>query len=237
MQAVVITGAAGGMGGATVALFKARGYIVIGTDREKSDNSDFFVTGDVADENTWQKISALIESEKLSVCSLINIAGRNYFDLITDAKKSEWINMFEVNVVAMVLGIKHLTPFLRKNGNSSVVNMSSIAAQIGTSGYSAYVASKGAVDSLTKALALELAPEIRVNAVAPGWIETQFTVAGLNLSEDPVAFRKQAEQMHALNRIGLPEEIAKAIFFLATPDSSFVTGTTLTADGGYLIKN
>jgi len=237
MKAVVITGAAGGMGGATVALFKARGYKVIGTDREKSDNSDFFVTGDVADESTWQKITALIESEKLNVCSLINIAGRNYYDLITDAKKSEWINMFEVNVVAMVLGIKHLTPFLRKNSDSSVVNMSSIAAQIGTTGYSAYVASKGAVDSLTKALALELAPEIRVNAIAPGWIETQFTVAGLNLSEDPVAFRKQAEQMHALNRIGLPEEIAKAIFFLATSDSSFVTGTTLTADGGYLIKN
>jgi NAD(P)-dependent dehydrogenase (short-subunit alcohol dehydrogenase family) len=237
MKAVVITGAAGGMGGATVALFKAQGYKVIGTDREKSDNCDFFVTGDVADESTWQKITALIESEKLSVCSLINIAGRNYYDLITDAKKSEWINMFEVNVVAMVLGIKHLTPFLRKNSDSSVVNMSSIAAQIGTTGYSAYVASKGAVDSLTKALALELAPEIRVNAIAPGWIETQFTVAGLNLSEDPVAFRKQAEQMHALNRIGLPEEIAKAIFFLATSDSSFVTGTTLTADGGYLIKN
>jgi NAD(P)-dependent dehydrogenase (short-subunit alcohol dehydrogenase family) len=237
MKAVVITGAAGGMGGATVALFKARGYKVIGTDREKSDNSDFFVVGDVADESTWQKITALIESEKLSVCSLINIAGRNYYDLITDAKKSEWINMFEVNVVAMVLGIKHLAPFLRKNSDSSVVNMSSIAAQIGTTGYSAYVASKGAVDSLTKALALELAPEIRVNAVAPGWIETQFTVAGLNLSEDPVAFRKQAEQMHALNRIGLPDEIAKAIFFLATSDSSFVTGTTLTADGGYLIKN
>ena len=175
--------------------------------------------------------------EKLNVCSLINIAGRNYFDLITEAKKSEWINMFEVNVVAMVLGIKHLTPYLRKSSDATVVNMSSIAAQIGTTGYAAYVASKGAVDSLTKALALELAPQIRVNAVAPGWIETQFTVAGLNLSEDPAAFRKQAEQMHALNRIGLPEEIAKVIFFLATTESSFVTGTTLVADGGYLIKN
>ena len=237
MKSVVITGAAGGMGGASVELFKARGYTVIGTDREKSDNADFFVTGDVADEQTWQKITALIESEKLNVCSLINIAGRNYFDLITEAKKSEWINMFEVNVVAMVLGIKHLTPYLRKNSDATVVNMSSIAAQIGTTGYAAYVASKGAVDSLTKALALELAPQIRVNAVAPGWIETQFTVAGLNLSEDPAAFRKQAEQMHALNRIGLPEEIAKVIFFLATAESSFVTGTTLVADGGYLIKN
>lgn len=68
--------------------------------------------------------------------------------------------MFEVNVVAMVLGIKHILPFLRKSNHASIVNMSSIAAQIGTSGYSAYVATKGAVDSLTKALALELAPEV-----------------------------------------------------------------------------
>ena len=237
MQAVVITGAAGGMGGASVELFKARGYTVIGTDREKSDNADFFVTGDVADEQTWQKITALIESEKLNVCSLINIAGRNYFDLITEAKKSEWLNMLEVNVVAMVLGIKHMTPYLRKAKDATVVNMSSISAQIGTSGYAAYVATKGAVDSLTKALSLELAPSIRVNAVAPGWIETPFTVAGLNLNPDPVAYRKTVEGMHALNRVGTPDEIAKVIYFLTSEESSFMTGAIVTADGGYLIKN
>jgi NAD(P)-dependent dehydrogenase (short-subunit alcohol dehydrogenase family) len=101
----------------------------------------------------------------------------------------------------------------------------------------AYVATKGAVDSLTKALALELAPQIRVNAVAPGWIETPFTVAGLNLSADPIAYRKEAEGMHALNRVGLPDEIAKVIYFLATEESSFMTGSIVVADGGYLIKN
>ena len=237
MKTVVITGAAGGMGSATATLFKSKGYQVLGTDREDITGVDFQVLGDVADEVTWQKISTVIEQNKLEISSLINIAGRNYFDLITEAKKGEWLNMFEVNVVAMVMGIKHMTPFLRKAKAATIVNMSSISAQIGTSGYAAYVATKGAVDSLTKALALELAPAIRINAVAPGWIETPFTVAGLNLSPDPVAYRKEAEQMHALNRVGTPEDIAKVIYFLASEDSSFVTGSIVTADGGYLIKN
>jgi 3alpha(or 20beta)-hydroxysteroid dehydrogenase len=237
MKTVIVTGAAGGMGSATVNLFKSKGYKVLTTDRIDASGSDFHVVGDVSDEITWQKITKIIDVEALEISSLINIAGRNYFDLITEAKKHEWLNMFEVNVVAMVLGIKHILPFLRKNNHASIVNMSSIAAQIGTSGYSAYVATKGAVDSLTKALALELAPEVRINAVAPGWIETPFTVEGLNLNPDPVAYRKAVEGMHALNRVGTPEEIAKVIYFLASDESTFMTGSIVTSDGGYLIKN
>ena len=237
METVVITGAAGGMGSAVAALFRSKGYQVLGTDCQEIAGVDFQVVGDVADEVTWGKISTVIEQNDLEVVSLINIAGRNYFNLVDDAIKSEWLNMFEVNVVAMVIGIKHLVPYLRKAKAASIVNMSSISAQIGTSGYSAYVATKGAVDSLTKALALELAPQIRINAVAPGWIETPFTVAGLNLTPDPVAHRKKAEQMHALNRVVTPEEIAKVIYFLASSESSFLTGSIVVADGGYLIKN
>lgn len=237
MKTVVITGAAGGMGNAAVTLFKSKGYRVLGTDQKKLTGADYQVIGDVSDEETWRKITKIIDHDKLELLSLINIAGRNYFDAITEAKKEEWLNMFEINVVAMVIGIKNLLPYLRKNKGASIVNMSSIAAQIGTSGYAAYVSSKGAVDSLTKALALEIAPEVRINAVAPGWIETPFTVAGLNLNPDPIAYRKSVEQMHALNRVGTPEEIAKVIYFLASEDSSFLTGSIVTADGGYLIKN
>ena len=137
----------------------------------------------------------------------------------------------------MVIGIKHLSPLLKKIPNATIVNMSSISAHIGSVGYAAYVATKGAVDSLTKSLALELAPHIRVNAVAPGWIETPFTVEGLNLADDPVAYRKNVENMHALKRVGTAEEIANVIYFLTSKESSFVTGSILTADGGYLIKN
>ena len=91
MKTVVITGAAGGMGSATATLFKSKGYQVLGTDREDITGVDFQVVGDVADEVTWKKISTVIEQEGLEVVSLINIAGRNYFDLVDDAKKSEWL--------------------------------------------------------------------------------------------------------------------------------------------------
>ena len=237
MSTVVITGSAGGMGGTTAELFRSKGFNVIGLDLKPSENVDFSFVGQVYDENIWEEVSQHIETNKLEVSSLINIAGRNYFDEIEEARLDQWRDMFDVNVLGMVMGIKHMTHFLKKCENATIVNMSSISAHIGSVGYAAYVATKGAVDSLTKSLALELAPNIRVNAVAPGWIETPFTVAGLNLADDPVAYRKNVEAMHALNRVGTTREIASAIYFLTSSESTFITGSILTADGGYLIKN
>ena len=237
MKTVVVTGAAGGMGGAVARLFRSKGFTVIGLDLKPSENTDHSFVGDVYDEKIWEEITGFIGSNKLEVSSLINIAGRNYFDKIEEASLDQWRDMFDVNVLGMVIGIKHLTPFLKKSHNATIVNMSSISAHIGSVGYAAYVATKGAVDSLTKSLALELAPNIRVNAVAPGWIETPFTVEGLNLADDPVAYRKNVENMHALKRVGTAEEIASVIYFLTSEESSFITGSVLTADGGYLIKN
>lgn len=86
MKTVIVTGAAGGMGSATVNLFKSKGYRVLTTDRIDASGSDFHVVGDVSDEITWQKITKIIDVEALEISSLINIAGRNYFDLITEAK-------------------------------------------------------------------------------------------------------------------------------------------------------
>lgn len=237
MATVVVTGAAGGMGAAVTKLFRSKGFSVISLDLKPSENADYSFVGDVYDEKVWAEITEFIVSNKLEVSSLINIAGRNYFDTIEEAQLDQWRDMFDVNVLGMVIGIKHITPFLKKSQNATIVNMSSISAHIGSVGYAAYVATKGAVDSLTKSLALELAPKIRVNAVAPGWIETPFTVEGLNLADDPVAYRKNVENMHALKRVGTAEEIASVIYFLTSEESSFITGSILTADGGYLIKN
>jgi len=220
-----------------VQLFRSKGFTIIGLDLKPSPSVDYSFVGDVHDEDIWEEISNCIRSNNLEVSSLINIAGRNYFDKIEDARLDEWRDMFDVNVLGMVIGIKHMVPFLKKTKSASIVNMSSISAHIGSIGYAAYVASKGAVDSLTKSLALELAPNIRVNAVAPGWIETPFTVEGLNLAEDPEAYRRSVEAMHALKRVGTAEEIAAVIYFLSSEASSFMTGSIVTADGGYLIKN
>lgn len=236
---VVVTGASGGIGIQTCQLLQNEGYFVIGTDRfcNVKDSSDKFFQGDVTDESLWMLISTYIKNEYGRCDGLVNIAGINYLSQIQDTSLDSWREMFNVNVVGMVAGIKHLTPLLRLGQSSSIVNMSSIAAQIGSDGYSAYSATKGAIDSLTKGLALELAPKIRVNAVAPGWIETQFTVEGLEKSDDPMAYRKEVEKMHALGRVGLPVEIANVIAWLLGEKASFLTGTTVTADGGYLVKN
>jgi NAD(P)-dependent dehydrogenase (short-subunit alcohol dehydrogenase family) len=129
-----------------------------------------------------------------------------------------------------------MAPLLKKNNAASIVNMSSISGYIGSIGYAAYCTTKGAIDSLTKSLALELAPEIRVNAIAPGWIETPFTVEGLEKSADPVTYRKEVEAMHALNRVGTPDEIARSIFWMAD-GATFMTGSVVIVDGGYMIKN
>jgi NAD(P)-dependent dehydrogenase (short-subunit alcohol dehydrogenase family) len=239
MKVAVITGALGGIGLETSKLFKERGYTVIGTDFADSTDSTFerYFKGSITDEKMWQEIQDYISQKHGHLDSLVNIAGRNYFDQIESTNLAEWRDMFDVNVIGMVASIKYLSPLLKKSEQGAIVNMSSISASIGSDGYAAYCATKGAVDSLTKSLALELAPEIRVNAIAPGWIETPFTLDGLQKSSDPVAYRKKVESMHALNRVGLPAEIAKSIFWISGPEASFMTGSVVVVDGGYIIKN
>jgi NAD(P)-dependent dehydrogenase (short-subunit alcohol dehydrogenase family) len=235
---VVVTGASGGMGLHTCKVFKDHGFEVIGTDRHSVDKLavDHFFQGEITDEKMWLEIARKIESSNGHLDSLVNIAGRNYLANISEAELDEWRNMMEVNILGMVVAIKHTAPLLKKAPNAAIVNMSSISGYIGSVGYAAYCATKGAIDSLTKSLALELAPEVRVNAIAPGWIETPFTVEGLEKSDDPVAYRKEVEAMHALNRVGTAEEIAKSIFWLAD-GATFMTGSVVIVDGGYMIKN
>jgi NAD(P)-dependent dehydrogenase (short-subunit alcohol dehydrogenase family) len=237
-RVAVVTGASGGMGSATVREFKSKGYVVIGVDSKgNSAECDHFFQGDICDESLWGAIATAISEQYGKVDALVNIAGRNYLSLIDSADLAQWRNMFEVNVIGMVTSIKHLKRLLDKGEAPAIVNMSSISGYIGSVGYAAYCSTKGAVDSLTKSLALELAPKIRVNAIAPGWIETPFTVEGLEKSADPVAYRRDVEAMHALNRVGKPEEIAQSIYWMCSPESSFMTGTVVIVDGGYMIKN
>ena len=239
VKVAVVTGALGGMGTATCDLLASKGYLVIGVDRHEGSLASVtkLFVGDVCDEPLWTTVRDYVDRTHGHLDALINIAGRNYFALIADAELAEWRSMMDINVLGMVAPIKHLVGLLRKAGTPAIVNMSSISGQIGSVGYAAYVTTKGAVDSLTKSLALELGPEVRVNAVCPGWIETPFTTDGLKLAPDPVAYRREIEAMHALGRVGTPLEVAETICWLASPAASFVTGSIVVVDGGYLIKN
>jgi len=240
MQKVaLVTGALGGMGTATCEELHSENYFVVGVDRAAANHHvgiDKFFRGDITDETLWIEIVKYLKNEHGRCDALVNIAGINYLSEIADASLDSWRNILNVNVIGMVAAIKHLSPLIRMQSSGAIVNMSSIAAHMGSIGYSAYTTSKGAIDSLTKALALELAPSIRVNAVAPGWIETPFTREGLEQSDDPVSYRKEVEAKHALGRVGSPDEIANVISWLLSDKATFVTGTTITADGGYLIN-
>jgi NAD(P)-dependent dehydrogenase (short-subunit alcohol dehydrogenase family) len=238
-KVAVVTGALGGIGSATCALLASKGYTVIGVDRHEGSLpgiAKLFV-GDVCDEALWTTVRESVGETYGHLDALINIAGRNYFALIADADLGEWRSMMDINVLGMVAPIKHLIGLLRNAPEPAIVNMGSISGQIGSIGYAAYVTTKGAVDSLTKSLALELGPKVRINAVCPGWIETPFTVEGLTLADDPVAYRRDVEAMHALGRVGTPLEVAETICWLASPAASFITGSIVVVDGGYLIKN
>lgn len=238
-KVAVVTGAAGGIGLAVAHDLYTKGYHVIGIDQVPSANPEFelFFTSDICDEEAWEAITNHVELEYGSLDALVNIAGRNYYSLIELSDLDSWRSMFDVNVLGMVTSIKHCGRLMRRNEGSAIVNMSSISAQIGSIGYAAYCATKGAVDSLTKSLALEFAPTVRVNAIAPGWVETNFTMEGLQMSDDPLRYRKQVEAMHALDRVGTSAEIAKSIGWLLSPEASFITGSIIVVDGGYLIKN
>lgn len=239
VNVAVVTGALGGIGEATCDLLASKGYTVIGVDRREGNLASVahLFVGDVCDEALWARVRDYVETTHGHLDALINIAGRNYFALIADADLTEWRSMMDINVLGMVVPVKHLVGLLRKAGAPAIVNMSSISGQIGSVGYSAYVTTKGAVDSLTKSLALELGPQVRVNAVCPGWIETPFTADGLSLAADPVAYRRKVEAMHALGRVGTALEVAETICWLASPSASFLTGSIVVVDGGYLIKN
>lgn len=233
-DAAVVTGALGGIGAATCNLLASKGYRVIGVDRHEGSLASLakLFVGDVCDETLWTTVRDYVDETHGRLDALINIAGRNYFALIADADLAEWRSMMDVNVLGMVAPIKHLVGLLRNADTPAIVNMSSISGQIGSVGYAAYVTTKGAVDSLTKSLALELGPRIRINAVCPGWVETPFTTDGLNLAADPVAYRREVEAMHALGRVGTPLEVAETICWLASPAASFLTGSIVVVEIG-----
>ncbi|MCH8997921.1 MAG: SDR family oxidoreductase [Proteobacteria bacterium] len=164
---------------------------------------------------------------------LVNNAGITLAATAVETEEADWDRIMAVNVKGVFLGCKFAIPVMRRQGGGAIVNTASITASVGLRERAAYVASKGAVAALTRALALDhVGDGIRVNCVAPGTIETPFFDPLFEAAEDPAALRRDLAARQAMNRLGRPEEIAGAMLYLACDESSFVTGTMLTVDGG-----
>jgi glucose 1-dehydrogenase len=240
-KVALISGVAGGIGTATARVFCRAGWHVVGTDRKsswvKSDVVAHFIPGDIADPDTNRSIFDEVRRQEGRLDTLINNAGVQIVKNLVETAVEEWDETMSVNVRSAYLAIKHAYPLLCQNGGS-IVNVSSVHAMATSSGLAAYAASKGALVALTRAAAIELAPDhIRVNTVLPGAVDTEMLRAGLerdHIAVGPLEQRlKSLSDKHILGRVAQPEEIGRIIFVLADGEqSSFMTGQTVIVDGG-----
>lgn len=238
-RVALVTGAAGGIGLATVQFFAKKGWLVIGVDHKQTSElagMAQFIQADVAQDAAWELILKKIMDQCGQLDTLVNNAAIQICKPLIETSIDEWDSTMSTNVRSVFLGSRCTYPLLQRSGGS-IVNISSVHANATSAGLAAYVASKGALLSLTRAMALEFAPNVRVNAVLPGAIDTPMLIAGLSrghLSGHSIPVRVQElGGKHVLGRTGHPEEIARTIYFLADQEqSSFMTGQAITVDGG-----
>lgn len=243
----VVTGGAGGIGRATCQLFALEGakvYIVDTKAQEGRETASLIAknggeaTFRVADVSIESEVKALIDDAAhrfgdLNV--LVNNAGINFVKFLEDTTEQEWDRVMAVNVKSAFLCIKHAVPWMRKAGGGSIINTGSIGSLSGQFKTPAYIVSKGAILSLTKTLALDYGRfGIRVNCVCPGITNTPMLQAHLATVPNGDEVIQQRLDRVPLNRILQPEDIAKTMLYLASEDSSGVTGTAQLVDGGIL---
>jgi NAD(P)-dependent dehydrogenase (short-subunit alcohol dehydrogenase family) len=168
---------------------------------------------------------------------LVNNAGVSVGGAAGEMAEEDWDRVIDVNLSGVWRGMRAAIPRMLAQGGGSIVNLSSVQAQVGFLGWSGYAASKGAVDALTRQAAVEYARAgIRVNAIAPGTIMTGMNETIMAESSDGAAVMAGWVAMHPIGRIGQPEEVAAAIAFLASDEASFITGELLRVDGGLVVR-
>ena len=249
-KVAIITGAASGIGKASALVFGREGAKVMCADvnaegaeataRQIADTSGeaASIRVDVSQESEVQEmISATVDRwGRLDV--LYNNAGIGWGMPVTQVPVEQWDRLMDINLKGVFLGCKHAIPAMLKNGGGSIVNTASDAGLIGTAMLSPYCASKGGVVLFTKSLAVEWAAQgIRVNCVCPGVIRTPildpFLQTAVAAGAKPEEVWQRMARAHPIGRVGEPEEVGKAVAFLASEDASFITGVALSVDGGF----
>jgi NAD(P)-dependent dehydrogenase (short-subunit alcohol dehydrogenase family) len=229
---ILITGGASGIGRATCALFVQEGASVVVLDRNTADVADVRgIAADVSDAASVTRAMQEAAQAMGGLDGLVNAAGVFINKDLMGTDAQTWNTTIAVNLTGTFLCVQAAVPLLRQAAQATIVNLASGVGLLPTGGGStAYVASKGGVIAMTRALAAELAPGIRVNAVCPGAVETPMTDG--TLRDASGAIIPAIVNRYALGRPASPEEIAAAILFLTSHESSFVTGVSLAVDGG-----
>ncbi|MCW5251387.1 MULTISPECIES: SDR family NAD(P)-dependent oxidoreductase [unclassified Streptomyces] len=231
----IVTGASRGIGRAIVEAMAAEGAAVVATSRAAADDS--FGAGvdyaslDVASEDDWRRVVAGTVGRHGHVDFLVNNAGIIAYEGLHELTGEEWNRVVAVNQTGTWLGMREVIPHMVARGGGSIVNVSSIWGSAAVAGAHAYHATKGAVRNMSKNAAISYAREgVRVNSVHPGFVRTPLTDA-----QDPEV-NEFVISRTPMGRAGRPEEIAAGVVFLASDEASFVTGSELVVDGGYLAQ-
>jgi 3alpha(or 20beta)-hydroxysteroid dehydrogenase len=240
-KVALISGATGGIGSATARLFAAEGARLVVADLDEkavdalvdelaSNGADVVGAAlDVADASSWESVVRLALDRFARLDTLVNVAGVIAWPGVEGTDQETWDRVIAVNQTGTWLGMKAALPALRASGNASIVNTSSVLGIIGGGGAAAYQASKGAVRLLSKTAAVEYATQgVRVNSIHPGVIATPMIQEILDAEGD----QQRDIQRTPMKRAGTADEIAAGMLFLASDDSSFVTGAELVIDGG-----
>jgi len=231
----IVTGAGSGIGLAVAKKLKHEGATIFGFDINKGD-MDGVATWIECDVGDSASVAAAVEKVKAQVSTidiLANNAGIGAVGSVLDASDDEWARLFNINVAGIARVTAAVHSLLKESASPAIVNTCSIAATVGLPKRAVYSASKGAVMSLTLAMAADFVKEgIRVNCVNPGTADTPWVARLLAAASDPVAERKALEARQPMGRLVSADEVANAILYLANPQQKSTTGTVLAVDGG-----
>jgi NAD(P)-dependent dehydrogenase (short-subunit alcohol dehydrogenase family) len=245
-RVVIVTGGGQGIGRVLSHAFAKKGVIVYIADVDKEAGEEcqrwieaeggqaFFVPVDVSREEEVQSLMACVEREQGKLNVLVNNAAIMRNGPIEKLSLEDWNRVIGVNLTGAFLCAKYGVPLLRKGEDPVIIQIASTRALMSEPHTEAYSASKGGILALTHALAVSLGPEIRVNAVSPGWIDV--SPWQKSSKRQPETLREIDHAQHPVGRVGRPDDIAQAVLFLASKEAGFMTGANIVVDGGMTVK-
>jgi len=244
-KVALVTGATGGMGGASARLFAKEGAAVLVAARHQeladpivqeitdAGGKAAFVSLDITEHKQWEAAVEQAKDQFGGLHILMNVVGSNELVMLPDVDLDAWNKVFEINVTATMVGMQTCAPLIRDSGGGSIVNIGSVGGLSGTFS-TAYSSSKWALEGLSRSAAYIYADwGIRCNVIQPGFIDTKMTAPMQSNPAMKAVVDQQMNETVLLRRMGKPEEIANTALFLASDESSYITGTDIVVDGGW----
>ncbi|MEJ2558725.1 MAG: glucose 1-dehydrogenase [Anaerolineae bacterium] len=240
----VVTGAGKGIGWGIATVLSKEGAKVVAVDWDeiagartaeeirRSGGDAIFVKCDVSNEDQVKAMVRMAIDKYGRIDVLVNNAGVGVYKPVLEATSQDWDYCLSVNLKGVFLCSKYVIPHMQAVGKGAIVNISSVHAHATVNGVAPYAASKGGITALTRNMAIDYGPAIRVNAIAPGWVLTPLIQSIFDSYDDPDEQQRLVEQRQVMKRIGRPEDVGYAAAFLASDEASFITGTQLFVDGG-----